>query len=108
MASVVSSGRKDNRHQYPRLALTTTDRNVILIPTLLPTWDDAIEAYLAEGNDSAGAGTTREPSLDVETERQESAVAASLMAGIAITLWSSWEVRSRLDDRRIRRPYLKA
>ena len=61
-------------------------------------WDAAIDAYVAE-QDAAPL-----PPLPVAATTDEhdepSTLKSTLMAGAALALWGSWEVRSRLSERR--------
>jgi hypothetical protein len=73
--------------------------------SLLPTWDDAIDAYLAEGNGPARSSQAVAQSPAVTSDPAVSALDSALLAGTAVVRWGTWEIRSRKDGRR--RSYLR-
>jgi hypothetical protein len=70
----------------------------------LPTWDDGIEAYIAEGDGKARSSQAVAQSPAMMIDPAVSPLESTLLAGTAVALWGAWEVRSRKDDRR--RSYL--
>jgi hypothetical protein len=71
----------------------------------LPTWDDAIDAYVAENEEPARSSQAVAQSPAVTTHPALSPLESTLWSGAAVALWGAWEVRSRKDERR--RSYLR-
>jgi hypothetical protein len=69
---------------------------------LLPTWDSAIEAYIAQSDEPARSSDAVAPSPAITSNPPVSPLDSALLAGTAVALWGAWEVRSRKDDRRRR------
>jgi hypothetical protein len=65
----------------------------------LPTWDDAIDAYIAEGDGPARSSDALEQWPAITIDLAVSPLESTLLAGTAVALWGAWEVRSRKDDR---------
>ena len=84
------------REHGPALGPTTP----IVANSLLRSWDDAIDAYVAEGDAPARSTEPVVQSLDRASDPAVSSLDSALLAGVAVALWASWEVRSRTDDRR--------
>jgi hypothetical protein len=74
--------------------------------SLLRTWDDAISTYVAECDELAWP-TAASPEPAIVAEPPTSALESTLIAGLAVAIWSSSEVRSRTGERRFARSYLK-
>jgi hypothetical protein len=67
---------------------------------LLSTWDQAIDAYIAEGDAPARYSADEAGSLAIASDPPASPLDSALLAGTAVALWGAWEVRSRKDERR--------
>jgi hypothetical protein len=66
----------------------------------LPTWDEAIDAYIAEGDEPLQSLNALAQSPAVAIEPAVSPLESALLAGAAVVLWGAWEVQSRKDHRR--------
>jgi hypothetical protein len=91
----------DDRHRVERS--TSVEAAPILMPSFPQTWDDAIDAYIADGHEPARSSDAPAQPPAVATDPALSTLDAALTAGVAVALWGSWEIRSRRDNRR-RRP----
>jgi hypothetical protein len=72
----------------------------IVSSSLLRSWDDAIDAHIAEGHELARPLDALAQSPAVAIEPAVSPLESALLAGAALAVWGAWEVRSRKDDRR--------
>jgi hypothetical protein len=67
---------------------------------LVPTWDDAIDACIAEGDGPARASDAMAQSPALASDPAVSPLESALLAGVAVGLWGTWEIQSRKDRRR--------
>jgi hypothetical protein len=79
---------------------------VIVTDRLTAVWDNAIDAYVAGCDEPAWLADALAQAPDAAADPSASTVESTLLAGAAVALWGTWEVRSRRDDRR-RRSYLR-
>ena len=75
----------------------------------LAAWDEALLGYV-DGNEIRELAPAADSRLDPSIPDQQSiepSLAPALTVGVAVALWSTWQVTSRPEDRRVRSPGLR-
>jgi Bacterial Ig-like domain (group 3)/MBG domain (YGX type) len=92
-ASIRFVGRDETRFEEASARIDDCSRAMF--------WDHALVAYLAESEETGPSpGDVNLAADDTSKDRAASALESLLMAGSAVVLWGSWEIRSRSGDRR--------
>jgi hypothetical protein len=96
---ITSSGRLPSGKHQARSEADAFDERAFL-----ETWDEAIKAYEDEGETPTRPAVEVEQPPSVMAEPSGSPIESTFMAGVAVALWASWEIRSRASDSRRQRP----
>ena len=98
--------RDDLRHERPPVSVEAAP--IVTATRFLPgVWDDALHAYIAQGDEAAWPADAVAQPPDVAADPSASTLKSTLMTVAAVALWGTWEVQSRRDDHRRRRSYLR-
>ncbi len=74
---------------------------------LMRSWDDAVAEYVADSAGQIPIPVPVETEANADEEHSLTGTQTLLMAGAAVAIWGTWEVRSRRSERRSRNWFLK-